>query len=96
MREVGVWAARPECVSSFETPVAGSLVSNAALPGYARRGFWKVDADLYRHSGWCRITPREAFGMCDERLIEHLLAGGVEPHVGISSVTGQGTASHPA
>jgi hypothetical protein len=25
------------------------------------------------------MTAREAFGMCDERLIEHPLAGGVEP-----------------
>ena len=24
--------AKPECVNNFETPVAGSLVSNAALP----------------------------------------------------------------
>ncbi len=23
---------RPECVNNFETPIAGSLVSNAALP----------------------------------------------------------------
>jgi hypothetical protein len=25
------------------------------------------------------MTTREAFGMRDERLIEHLLAGGIEP-----------------
>jgi len=54
-------------------------VSNAALPRVRAAGFWKVDADLYRQSGWGRMTTREAFGMRDERLIEHPLAGGVEP-----------------
>ena len=54
-------------------------MSNAALPRVRAAGFWKVDADLYRQSGWGRMTAREAFGMRDQRLIEHLLAGGVEP-----------------
>jgi len=29
------------------------------------------------------MTAREAFGMRDERLIEHLLAGGIEPRRGV-------------
>ena|GEM_PF-2661230 len=68
----------PECVDNFETPVAGSLVSDAALLRVRAASVLEIDADLYGQSGCCWMTLGEALGMCNKCLIEDALSNVAE------------------
>ena len=69
--------------------VSGSFLGIVMTRERVRLNARKVDADLSPQRGWDRRTAREAFGMRGERLIEHLLSGGVEPRR-LAGVHGRG------
>ena len=68
---------------------SGSFLGIVMTRERVRLNARKVDADLSPQRGWDRRTAREAFGMRGERLIEHLLSGGVEPRR-LAGVHGRG------